>query len=88
MNSQPEKFKERALKSDFPFENDALVIINQCMPMSKVVRNVEFITLNEEQQQTIRSIDFAVSISKETKNIPHREPLATKLLVACEYLWK
>jgi len=94
MAGQPkvEKYREWALKSGFPFENETLQIINKCVPTSSVIRNVEFETLNEERRPTIRSIDFAVSVSKDLRNIPasgwgrgQKEIAEVNFIVDCKY---
>lgn len=94
VNNPPgiQKFQDWALKSGFPFENTILISINKIMPDSKIARNMEFPTVNEEGNPTIRSIDFSVIISKEIKNIPHRdwsrgreEIAQVQFIIDCKY---
>tara|TARA_R110002072_G_scaffold534_6_gene3959 strand:- start:138230 stop:139165 length:936 start_codon:yes stop_codon:yes gene_type:complete len=65
-------YKEWILKSGFPLENEVLRKINQFFPTSKIDREFEFQSISEDGSPNIRSLDFVVTLEKDTKNIPHR----------------
>ena len=45
-----EKHIDLALRSGFPFENDTLLLINKHFPTSKISRNLEYNTVNEDNR--------------------------------------
>lgn len=92
MEKKLEKYKEWSLKSGFPLENDTLISINEVLPTSKIQRNLEFTTINENQRPCIRSVDFLVTVSKNARNIPHtswtrskNETVEINFIIDCKY---
>lgn len=65
------RFREWALKSGYPFENDVEeVIISVDGDNRSFIRPVTFKTTNEDGDIVIRSIDFMCTFGFDTKSIP------------------
>lgn len=61
------RFKEWALNSGFPFENDVYNLILKKFPEASCLREVSFLTSRNEEN-LIRSVDFLITLLKNTRN--------------------
>lgn len=72
-NERLKTLKAFALNSGFPLENDVHDIVRQLSFTGnlEVIRPESFVTINEENEQVVRSVDFRVTLKNRMKTIPH-----------------
>jgi hypothetical protein len=87
------KFKEWALVSGYPIENDVLEILENTKDKIQITRNIEFEAKNEDEELTTRSLDFHVTIQKDSRNIPNQlwkrgphKKIELKIFIGAKYI--